>query len=210
VGLGADKVVSILATRPPLLSKHLLSVTPVIAHLQQVEGVGHGADAAADASVIECLGLTLNAAEVEAAFAVPLSLFVDGPPPGSPMRYSHRDARFGPGGPPFRLHFFDVPCGPGQEATYAVWGLTAGILIDVATVALGREPAFQAGPDAAPGLAYERIFCSPDGRAAVRGGGDGAAVAPPDEEDAATKRTQQRGGGEGAAVAPPDEEDIAA
>lgn len=155
VGLRRDRVV-VLTTRPPVLSKHFLNVTPVVALLQAGPGD----------TVVQQLGLTLNPQEVEAAFSVPLALFVDGPSaPG--WSYSHRDARFGPGGPPFRLHFFEVP-GEREGSTHCVWGLTAGLLIDVASVALGRQPAFQTNADAAPSLDYRRICVGPDGRPAVR------------------------------------------
>lgn len=169
VGLESGRVVRVLGTRPPVLSKHLLSVTPVMAELwatrEEVDG-----------GLQSRLGLTLNPAEVEAAFAVPLSIFVDGPsssPTLTSCAHSFRDARFGShrAAPPFRLHFFDVvpteECG-GRGAPFIVWGLTAGVLIEVAALALGRQPAFQAGPDAAPGLAFDRIWAGKDGRPTVR------------------------------------------
>jgi peroxisomal coenzyme A diphosphatase NUDT7 len=170
VGLKPDRVAEVLATRPPVLSKHLLNVTAVVAHL-----TADDEGSATDASVIDRLQLKLNPDEVDAAFAVPLSLFVDGPGGGgggstaapTAACYWHRDARFGPRGPPFRLHFFDVQDHGGR--THTVWGLTAGLLIDVAEVALGRPPAFQVGPDAAPGLHYASICVfGPGGVPAVR------------------------------------------
>ncbi len=182
VGLEGARVARLLGTRRPLLSKHLLSVTPVLAELSLLDGdAGSGGLAAR-------LGLSLNPAEVDTAFAVPLSLFVDGPLPTSAgayptlacrPAYSHRDARFGPGGPPFRLHFFEVSptptlaCGGGggqgsHPHSFTVWGLTAGVLVDVAAAALGRAPVFQVGPDAAAGLDYARIAVGRDGVPGVR------------------------------------------
>ena len=188
VGLDAGRV-AVLGTRPPVLSKHLLSVTPVVATVQAGGDEGDG-DLAAR------LGLALNPDEVDAAFAVPLSIFVDGTPAAMPgptlaaCSYSFRDARFGPGraAPPFRLHFFEVvpsaACGGRPDgAAFTVWGLTAGVLIEVAAAALGRPPSFQAGPDAAPGLVYDRIWVGEGGVPAVReaeegeGEGEGEAAA---------------------------------
>ena len=91
--------------------------------------------------------------------------------------YSHRDARFGRvrSAPRFRLHFFDMrgrPCvfsddaatTKKQQATrrddFLVWGLTAGIAVEVASAALGRPPAFELSPPRAP--PYARICCFRD------------------------------------------------
>ena len=159
----------------PVLSKHMLSVTPVLGVVVEEESGSVTSD------LPTRLGLRLNPAEVDAAFAAPASLFVDGPPGrdlstlASRPSYSFRDARFGPcrRGPPFRLHFFEVEPvlglgGLPGGVPFTVWGLTAGISMDAAAAALGRAPAFQRGPDAAPGLDYHRIAVGADGRPGVR------------------------------------------
>ena len=103
--------------------------------------------------------------------------------------YSHRDCRFGrvPDAPRFRLHFFEMrdrPCVSPEESAkgarrrddFLVWGLTAGIAVEVAEAALGRPPTFEVSPPrAAP---YSRICCFRDsngGMPMVMGGGGGGA-----------------------------------
>ena len=74
-----------------------------------------------------------NPAEVDAVFDVSLATFLS----ANPDIYSFRDtsSSFG-NGISYRLHFFQ--CGE-----HCVWGLTAGILIEAARQALGRDPDFQ-------------------------------------------------------------------
>ena len=81
----------------------------------------------------------LNAAEVESVFHVPLSMFLS----ADPSVYSFRDSdgsfgAFGEG-MTYRLHFFSYE-------GYTIWGLTAGILIEAASVALDRKPEFKVMP----------------------------------------------------------------
>lgn len=77
-----------------------------------------------------------NPAEVDAVFDVPLTTFLS----ADPQQYSHRDTTKSFGNSiSYRLHFFQ--CGE-----FCVWGLTAGILIEAAKLALGREPEFQMSP----------------------------------------------------------------
>ena len=136
---------AVVAHMRPVLSKHLLSVAPVVA-------------------LLPCRpALTLNPAEVDAAFDVPLSLFLDSGP-----AHHHRDARFGGGGPPFRLHFFDHS-DPDTGRAFTVWGLTAGIAVDVATAALGRAPEFQVHPSGA--RPYSDIVAFGGRKPRVREGG---------------------------------------
>mmetsp|Transcript_39858 Transcript_39858/g.118675 ORF Transcript_39858/g.118675 Transcript_39858/m.118675 type:complete len:390 (-) Transcript_39858:356-1525(-) len=73
----------VLATLQPVLSKHFLSVTPVVA------------------AVPPCFKPTPNPDEVEAVFDMPLSTFLE-PPPRS--HYS-RDLKWE--GHPYRIHFFE-------------------------------------------------------------------------------------------------------
>jgi len=96
----------------------LLQVTPVI---------GRIASAAS---------LTPNPAEVDAVFDVPLHTFLS----ADPAVYSFRDTKKSFGEDvSYRLHFFQ--CGE-----FVVWGLTAGILVEAARMALGREADFQLMP----------------------------------------------------------------
>ena len=73
---------------------------------------------------------------MESVFDVPLDMFLS----NDPAVHSYRDSdkSFGKG-ISYRLHFF-------QYKGYTIWGLTAGILIEAARVALGREPDFQIMP----------------------------------------------------------------
>lgn len=98
---------------PSCLSKHRLSVAPVVARID------------ADFKPIP------NPDEVEAVFAMPLRLFVF---PEDGMHYS-RDVAWGDDGGSedegrglftYRLHFF-------KYGGFTVWGLTALILIQVRT-----------------------------------------------------------------------------
>lgn len=75
-----------------------------------------------------------NPAEVETIFDVPLNLFLSGDP--SVHSFEDTDNSFGHG-VTYRLHFFNYQ-------GYTIWGLTAGILIQAASMALGREPEFAA------------------------------------------------------------------
>ncbi|KAK9808415.1 hypothetical protein WJX73_002113 [Symbiochloris irregularis] len=105
--------VQVLATMPPCLSKHHLSVTPVLA------------------SVPAGLQLVPNMDEVDCIFDMPLENFLQDSP-----AHRHEDLTWA-SGIWYRMHFF-------QFGKFNVWGLTAGILIAVATAAFGRPPAFEA------------------------------------------------------------------
>ncbi|KAL4860143.1 hypothetical protein ACK3TF_000346 [Chlorella vulgaris] len=119
--LGLDPAcVCVVACLPPFLSKHLLSVTPVVgvipAHLR----------------------FTPNPTEVEAVFTAPLKRFLEAGP-----TYSSRDVEWEPG-VPYRLHYFQHTADSG--ATYCIWGLTAGMLIVIAEAAFKKVPDFQQTP----------------------------------------------------------------
>lgn len=60
----------------------------------------------------------------------PLHTFLEDAP-----THNHRDISWG-SGTSHRIHFFDF------NGEFNVWGLTAGILIAVAQIALGRAPEF--------------------------------------------------------------------
>jgi hypothetical protein len=98
--------------------KFFMQVTPVIGRIASVAS------------------LTPNAAEVDAVFDVPLHTFLS----ANPEVYSFRDTKKSFGDEiNYRLHFFQ--CGE-----YLVWGLTAGILVEAAKIALGRNAEFQTMP----------------------------------------------------------------
>ncbi|KAF6253594.1 NUDIX hydrolase domain-like protein [Scenedesmus sp. NREL 46B-D3] len=103
----------VLCQLPPMLSKHLYSVTPVVA------------------LVPDDFQPQPNADEVDAVFAMPLSAFLDA------HQHIHWDMRSKAATERFRrVHSFDYQ-------GYVVWGLTALIMIQVAELALGRPPDFE-------------------------------------------------------------------
>ena len=112
-----------IACLPPFLSKHLLSVTPVIG------------------CIPAALHFTPNPAEVAAVFTAPLRRFLEAGP-----GYSSRDVEWAPG-IPYRLHYFDYSH---RGSNYVIWGLTAGMLVVLAERAFGRRPAFSPDPPNAP------------------------------------------------------------
>lgn len=121
--LGLDPVhVQVVGCLPAFLSKHLLSVTPVL-------GV-----------IPSGLRFRPNAAEVESVFSAPLRMFLEAGP-----GYRSRDVEWAPG-VPYRLHYFDYEF---EGRSFLIWGLTAGMLIVVAELAYGRPPEFQASPPGA-------------------------------------------------------------
>jgi len=165
--LGIDRsAVKVIGTLPPVLSKHLLSVTPVLA------------------TVPADLEMTPNQ-EVAALFSAPLAMFLD---PGS--GYSCRDVEWE--GLKYRLHYWDYNY---RGRSYTIWGLTAGILVVIAEKAFNRSAGFQLHPPGSQpytALAYENgrlVFRgSPRSSAAIQGAvvtaeEAEAAVGCADEED---------------------------
>jgi hypothetical protein len=132
-----------------VLSKHLLSVTPVIA------------------TVPADLRFNPSPAEVEHVFSAPLSMFLEAGP-----GYSHRDVEWE--NLPYRLHYWDYKY---KEQNFLIWGLTAGILVVAAEQALGRQAGFPVNPPGAlpyTALAFESgklVF-----RGGGSGGGAGSAA----------------------------------
>ncbi|KDD77070.1 hypothetical protein H632_c27p3 [Helicosporidium sp. ATCC 50920] len=116
--------VRVLGCLPPLLSKHRLSVRPVLA------------------AIPPDLPFVPNPAEVESVFAAPLSMFVE-PPVGC---HRHKDHAWEEGFP-FRVHFFKHAH---RGSEYVIWGLTAGILIEAAQIAFARDAAFPVSVPHAP------------------------------------------------------------
>ena len=109
--------VEVIGIGAPLVSKHGLLVTPVVAWIP--------AQFTARA----------NPTEVASVFRAPLDLFLD------TRSYDSADIHWD--GYAHRMHAF-------HYAGERIWGLTAALLIDVATVALGRAPAFEVDVPGAP------------------------------------------------------------
>lgn len=168
--------IDVITTLQPLLSKHKLSVTPVVGVI---------------CNVTVCQP---NPDEVEDVFSVPLSMFMKAGPP-----YSFRDYVLD--GLPYRVHYWEyshegIPddllmnlevrrvtrastsihggsfatkvtetysstqqvSTDVQTKTSTIWGLTAWILILVASKAFATEPDFETHPPGSPAvtdLAYE-------------------------------------------------------
>ena len=83
----------------------------------------------------QAMGVIVNSDEVAAIFAQPLRRFLEA------RGHSHQDVVWQTGqgpGIPYRLHFFKSQ----DERDPICWGLTAGILIQAAQLALDREPEF--------------------------------------------------------------------
>ena len=114
----------VIATLPPLLSKHRLKVTPVVA---QIRGP---------------FTPKLNPAEVEAAFHLPLSRFLEA------EGHTHKDIVMrgaGGGEVPYRMHAFEHR----DEASgvdFHIWGMTSAILLEVAKAIFARAPDFDEHP----------------------------------------------------------------
>lgn len=104
--------VRVIGRFPPRLSLHCLSVTPVVAAISQARF--RALRAAPD--------------EVAAVFSMPLRHFLE----AHPRHTAHAQPW---GDHTYTIHHF-------AWRGYDVWGLTAGILINVAEAALGRRAAF--------------------------------------------------------------------
>jgi 8-oxo-dGTP pyrophosphatase MutT (NUDIX family) len=166
----------VVCALPPLLSKHRLSVHPVVAVVRP--------DFAPKP----------NPEEVAEAFSMPLSAFLErenhlhydfygdagattsGPSSGSgedgdEQRRRGAPAAAAPPKPKLRMHSF-------SWGDHVVWGLTAEILVRVARLSLGREAAFpllaapsrRRGGDNGGGTDYALLW-APDGKRARVGGG---------------------------------------
>ena len=103
VGLGSEEV-EILRCMPPLLSKHMLEVTPVLA------------------SVRSKFVPKPQTEEVDLVFKAPLSQFLEGENHHSKLYY-HGNERH-----PYTVHFFEYHDREHDEM-HVIWGLTAYILI---------------------------------------------------------------------------------
>ncbi|KAF3576089.1 hypothetical protein DY000_02029611 [Brassica cretica] len=108
-------LVDVVAFLEPFLSQHLLIVTPVVGILWDRKAFNP----------------TPNPAEVEAVFDAPLEMFL--------KDENRRSEEIEWNGKRHLLHFFDYNTG---DKDYVIWGLTARILIRVASVVYQRPPAF--------------------------------------------------------------------
>eukprot|EP00897_Mesotaenium_endlicherianum_P003523 jgi/Mesen1/3199/ME000185S02343 len=108
--------VKVVAHLEPFLSKHLLTVVPVVGLLPR----GHAFEP------------TPNLAEVDAVFDAPLHMFLED------RDHEYEDTTWL--GIPYRVHFFHYHSGTSH---FKVWGLTASILVRAASVVYDEEPAFK-------------------------------------------------------------------
>ncbi|KAK9816273.1 hypothetical protein WJX74_005734 [Apatococcus lobatus] len=116
IGLDPENV-RIIGCLQPFLSRHMLSVTPVVGILTQFQD------------------FCPSAAEVAVVFRIPLALVLE-----EHTRHIWRDLQWelpGSLAPAWhRVHYFDIE---GQN----VWGLTAAMLIELAEQGFRRQAAFQ-------------------------------------------------------------------
>ncbi len=150
LGIDTDSLL-VLGCLQPFLSKHLLSVTPVVAIIRDIQD----------------MQFTPNVEEVEHVFSAPLDMFLAKNTTGS--RYSSRDAEWGDF--MFRLHAWEYSVtrslaedtgrfdrgrrmtrrqarivSPDAGQSFLIWGLTAAILIHVASLGFDRKPSFEVVP----------------------------------------------------------------
>ncbi|KAJ8471443.1 hypothetical protein OPV22_025786 [Ensete ventricosum] len=114
--IGLDpSLVTIVAVLEPFLSKHLLRVTPVISILPNKQAFIPAA----------------NTSEVDEIFDAPLEMFLK----DENRRSEEREWL----GVNLLVHYFDYITG---NKKFVIWGVTAGILIRVASVVYQRPPSF--------------------------------------------------------------------
>ena len=148
LGIDTDSMVQVLGCLQPFLSKHLLSVTPVVAIIKDIESIRFNP----------------NTEEVEHVFSAPLEMFL-----AAGTAYSSMDAPWGDF--MFRMHAWEYVVtrplaqdtgvfehgrrmtrrqaqilSPDAGQSFLIWGLTAAILIHVASIGFAREPAFEVIP----------------------------------------------------------------
>ncbi|KAK4800852.1 hypothetical protein SAY86_021339 [Trapa natans] len=114
IGLNPE-LVEVVATLDPFFSQHLLTVVPVVGLLRNPEGFVP----------------TLNADEVDFIFEAPLEMFLK----DEKHRYEEREWK----GWKYALHIFDFGW---NGETFHISGLTARVLIRVASIVYQRFPSF--------------------------------------------------------------------
>ncbi|XP_077245618.1 nudix hydrolase 15, mitochondrial-like isoform X1 [Tasmannia lanceolata] len=115
IGLDPSHV-RIVAFLEPFISKHLLSVSPVIGLLRDKDNFEP----------------VLNTAEVHAVFDAPLEMFL--------KEDKHRSEEMEWMGCKYITHLFDFET---ENGNFLIWGFTASILIRTASVVYQREPPFE-------------------------------------------------------------------
>eukprot|EP00047_Mylnosiga_fluctuans_P010442 m.16297 g.16297 ORF g.16297 m.16297 type:complete len:250 (-) comp3123_c0_seq1:28-777(-) len=153
--------VRVLGTLPFTLSKHGLTVAPIVAEFVPLattaaataSGISlpiHNMPASvahvpAAASIHPFPPLTVNPGEVDAVFSAPLDIFLRAEGHAS-IDITWNDNRL-------RMHEFNYltteadVLHPGPHRPFRIWGLTARLCIAVAQAVLAREPAFSMVPD---------------------------------------------------------------
>lgn len=136
LGIQADEI-RVVAVLPPVLSKHLYSVTPVVARL---------------VNPIHEIAVEPNSEEVDHVFSAPLGMFLSHTWPDA--RYSFRDGTWDD--IKYRMHVWEYRWTgdtlPSRDAnnevlTFVIWGLTAALCVDVAILGYQRSPSFCCLPD---------------------------------------------------------------
>ena len=147
LGIHTDSM-TVLGCLQPFLSKHLLSVTPVVAIIRDIQDIRFNP----------------NAEEVEHVFSAPLDMFL-----ATGSSYSSMDAEWGDF--MFRMHAWEYSVirplaqdigtfehgrrmtrrqaqilSPDAGQSFLIWGLTAAILIHVASLGFDRKPSFEVIP----------------------------------------------------------------
>jgi peroxisomal coenzyme A diphosphatase NUDT7 len=125
-----------LTTLPAYLSRNLLAVRPVVAFIKPIEGVDHHHDSIKDLPSIINLD-THQSDEVGDVFSVPLHRFLS----NAPGWYTSKPVNWG--GLAWNMHWYRairLSKPVGQIGWYSVWGLTANILLDTATIAFDTVP----------------------------------------------------------------------
>ncbi|KIN97283.1 hypothetical protein M404DRAFT_10780 [Pisolithus tinctorius Marx 270] len=133
--------VPLLCVMEPFLAGNQTVVTPVVVLILD-----------------KTLQPNLNESEVTSIFAQPLSSFLRTDRPSadsSKPYYSYVDIPWSQGGS-IRVHSFLT--GREADGVKPVFGLTANILIRVATVGYGHEPTFQVQPPNAPTIAQQIAY----------------------------------------------------
>lgn len=134
LGIETDSL-SVVGCLQPFLSKHFLSVTPVIAIIKDIREIQ----------------FKPNEEEVEHVFSVPLDMFLTST--DSVASYSSKDIAWGD--IMCRMHAWEytpstrlqqTEASDLEEKSFLIWGLTAAILIHVASIGLNTQPTFDVVP----------------------------------------------------------------
>ncbi|KAK6943175.1 NUDIX hydrolase domain [Dillenia turbinata] len=119
--IGLDpSLIQVVAHLEPFFSKNQLRVVPVVGLLDNIGNFKP----------------SINIDEVDAIFSVPLEMFLK----LDYYRYEERECK----GLKYVLHLFDFES---DQGTFLIWGLTASILIKIASIIYQRPPSFKELPD---------------------------------------------------------------